>query len=73
MAVPVISAEKKEISYNERANCSVKEILMNFFNGLSHSIWHCKFHVVWIQKYRRKELYITPIGARHRFFDIKIW
>jgi hypothetical protein len=26
MALPVISAEKKEISYNESANCSSKEI-----------------------------------------------
>mgnify|MGYP002715497825 CR=1 FL=1 len=26
-------------------------------NSLSHSRWECKYHVVWIPKYRRKQLY----------------
>jgi putative transposase len=30
---------------------------MERFNRLAHSIWDCKYHVVWIPKYRRKELY----------------
>ena len=30
---------------------------MERFKRLSHSIWDCKYHVVWIPKYRRKELY----------------
>jgi len=30
---------------------------MERFQRLSHSIWSCKYHVVWIPKYRRKELY----------------
>ncbi|MCW9096843.1 MAG: IS200/IS605 family transposase [Ignavibacteriaceae bacterium] len=37
----------------------LKEILVERFNRLSHSIWDCKYHVVWIPKYRRKELYGT--------------
>ena len=30
---------------------------MQRFNRLAHSVWDCKYHVVWIPKYRRKELY----------------
>ena len=30
---------------------------MQRFNRLSHSVWDCRYHVVWIPKYRRKELY----------------
>ena len=30
---------------------------MERFNRLAHSIWDCKYHIVWIPKYRRKELY----------------
>ncbi|MBW1790637.1 MAG: IS200/IS605 family transposase, partial [Deltaproteobacteria bacterium] len=25
--------------------------------GLSHTIWECKYHVVWIPKYRKKRLF----------------
>ena len=27
------------------------------FHRLAHSLWDCKYHIVWIPKYRRKELY----------------
>ncbi len=27
------------------------------FKRLAHSVWRCKYHVIWIPKYRRKELY----------------
>ena len=30
---------------------------MNRFKSLSHTKWECKYHVVWIPKYRRKALY----------------
>ena len=30
---------------------------MDHFQRLSHSVWDCKYHVIWIPKYRRKELY----------------
>lgn len=30
---------------------------MKHTQSLSHSVWDCKYHVVWIPKYRRKVLY----------------
>lgn len=30
---------------------------MNDPNRLTHSVWDCKYHIVWIPKYRRKKLY----------------
>ena len=30
---------------------------MERFHKLAHSVWDCKYHIVWIPKYRRKELY----------------
>ena len=30
---------------------------MNECQSLSHTVWECKYHVVWIPKYRRKTLY----------------
>ena len=30
---------------------------MNDVSSLKHSRWECKYHVVWIPKYRRKSLY----------------
>jgi REP element-mobilizing transposase RayT len=30
---------------------------MECFNRLSYSVWDCKYHIVWIPKYRRKELH----------------
>ncbi|MFH1491534.1 MAG: IS200/IS605 family transposase [Pseudomonadota bacterium] len=44
---------------------------MEHFNRLAHSIWDCKYHIVWIPKYRRKELY----GAKRRTVvdTIKQW
>jgi putative transposase len=30
---------------------------MDEYQSLSHSAWDCKYHVVWIPKYRRKTLY----------------
>ena len=30
---------------------------MNDASSLSHSRWECKYHVVWIPKYRKKALY----------------
>ena len=35
---------------------------MDHFERLSHSVWDCKYHMIWIPKYRRKELY----GDRRR-------
>lgn len=30
---------------------------MNSRESLSHTVWDCKYHVVWIPKYRKKALY----------------
>jgi len=30
---------------------------MDEFQNLSHTVWDCKYHVVWIPKYRIKALY----------------
>ena len=30
---------------------------MNKFSSLSHTVWDCKYHIVWIPKCRRKVLY----------------
>ena len=30
---------------------------MNSVQSLSHSVWDCKYHIVWIPKCRRKVLY----------------
>ena len=30
---------------------------MNIYESLSHSVWDCKYHVVWIPKFRKKVLY----------------
>ena len=30
---------------------------MNSVQSLSHTAWECKYHVVWIPKYRKKQLY----------------
>jgi putative transposase len=30
---------------------------MDAFQSLSHTVWECKYHIVWIPKYRRKILY----------------
>ena len=44
---------------------------MKRFQTLSHSKWECKYHVVWIPKYRRKQLY----GIKKRIVvnTIKKW
>ena len=30
---------------------------MNNYNKLSHTTWECKYHLIWIPKYRKKVLY----------------
>jgi len=30
---------------------------MDDAQSLSHTVWSCKYHVVWIPKYRRKVVY----------------
>ena len=44
---------------------------MERFKTLSHTKWECKYHVIWIPKYRRKALY----GSKKRIIvaSIKKW
>ena len=30
---------------------------MKQLQSLSHTVWECKYHIVWIPKYRKKVLY----------------
>ena len=30
---------------------------MTNIKSLTHSVWECKYHIIWIPKYRRKSLY----------------
>jgi putative transposase len=52
---------------------------MNRYKKLSHATWDCKYHIVWIPKYRRKELYgqkkriiVETIRKWTRIKDIEI-
>ena len=33
-----------------------KEIAVSRFRKLSHTIWHCQYHIVWVPKYRYRIL-----------------
>ncbi|MCK5541748.1 MAG: transposase [Desulfobacterales bacterium] len=30
---------------------------MNNYNKLNHTTWDCKYHLIWIPKYRKKLIY----------------
>ena len=30
---------------------------MNNYNKLNHTTWDCKYHLIWISKYRKKVIY----------------
>ena len=32
---------------------------MEEINSLCHSTWDCKYHIVWIPKYRRKVMFVS--------------
>jgi putative transposase len=40
-----------------RSKFTKEEVLMNEYQSLNHTKWECKFHIVWIPKYRKKVLY----------------
>ena len=40
-----------------RSKFTKEEVLVNDYKSLNHTTWDCKFHVVWIPKYRKKALY----------------
>ncbi len=37
---------------------------MDHKQSLSHTKWECKYHLVWIPKYRRKDLYKFLVSER---------
>jgi putative transposase len=45
------------MSNREPLKASRKEIPMKEYNTLNHTRWECKYHIVFIPKYRRKALY----------------
>ena len=40
-----------------RSKFTEREAFMSNVQSLSHTKWECKYHLTWIPKYRRKELY----------------
>jgi putative transposase len=40
-----------------RSKFKGQEVKMSDARSLNHSVWECKYHVVWIPKCRRKQLY----------------
>jgi len=43
---------------------------MNNEQSLSHTKWECKYHLTWIPKYRKKELYGDLRRYLGEVFDI---
>lgn len=44
---------------------------MSRFRKLSHTIWHCQYHIVWVPKYRYRILsgqVAQEVGRRIRAF-----
>ena len=42
-----------------RSKFTEEEVVMQEYQSLNHTKWDCKYHVVWIPKYRKKVLYGT--------------
>jgi putative transposase len=40
-----------------RSKFTKEEVVMQEYQSLNHTKWDCKYHVVWIPKYRKKALY----------------
>ncbi|WP_419632749.1 hypothetical protein [Thiolapillus sp.] len=41
---------------------------MSCFEKLTHVLWHCQYHIVWVPKYR----YQVCLRPRDRFWDIPV-
>ena len=44
---------------------------MSRFNKLSHVIWHCQYHIVWVPKYRFRIL--TDVVGREVFNSLQVF
>ena len=42
-----------------------KEMAVSRFRKLSHTIWHCQYHIVWVPKYRYRVLTVPVRDAVH--------
>src|SRR4030042_1279166 len=40
-----------------RSSITKERLSMNSVQSLSHTKWECKYHVTWIPKYRKKQIY----------------
>jgi putative transposase len=40
-----------------RSKLTKRRLLMSVCQSLSHTTWDCKYHLVWIPKYRKKVIY----------------
>jgi len=60
MPVPDGMADKADHCYPLRrvvaATSDAKEEAVSRFRRLSHTLWHCQYHVVWVPKYRYRIL-----------------
>ena len=50
-------------------------IKTNDDSSLSHTRWNCKYHIVFIPKYRRKEIYgqIKSVDEDYMSMEIKVY
>jgi putative transposase len=48
---------KPPISVNRSKVDRIRRLSMEDIQSLCHTVWDCKYHVVWIPKYRKKVLY----------------
>ena len=49
---------------------------MSRFSKLSHVIWHCQYHIVWVPKYRYrvlKDRVAFELGKSIRVYSERVW
>jgi len=52
-----------------RSKFTEREAFMSNAQSLSHTKWECKYHLTWIPKYRKKELY----GDLRKYLGDVLW
>ncbi len=48
---------KRNLLNVNRSKFTKEEVSVNDYDSLKHTRWDCKYHIVWIPKYRKKTLY----------------
>jgi putative transposase len=46
---------------------------MSRFRKLTHAIWHCQYHIVWVPKYRFRILKNHPQSRKRRYWGNHFW